>query len=503
MVKLNSGGGSKAIKLKIKTSAPPTPATETAPSLPAQALPPQPPRQKRPYNRKPKGANGETLTAKNTKKRAANEDISPAAKRLSEPGRKFSLKLNTQATNQDELALNTPSTAAATPGGTLKLKVGPQRKESMGRVFLKAKKKPPPRPVGVGYDSEASDAEIDPAIEQQFILRMEPGEDADYLRTAIAEKRIGIPKAEGGADVSFRFLDRDLRRAMVTVRGHRYAAALVDLPCIVEGMKSWDKRGWWKVADICQMLLVLGRVADETAAKEFVLPREVDKHTWAYAHGLTPPMHWVRKRRFRKRVSYRTIEHVEEEVEKLLKDDEAAMKGGGSVKYEVLDRNAAEPEEEDEYEEDAEGYVESTENTYGQQDAPAEEEADELDAALMAAFENGDDEDETALPPADAAANLGAVLSVETPSSANQASTPAEGDFSAAPTPAAAAEEHESASSDEDEDDDVSDEDGPDTIDEDLVAQQAELNRNREELADLERAVEKQRSLSLLRPTSC
>jgi TATA-binding protein-associated factor Taf7 len=33
----------------------------------------------------------------------------------------------------------------------------------------------------------------------------------------------------------------------------------VDLPCIVEGMKSWDRRGWYKSADICQMLLVLGR----------------------------------------------------------------------------------------------------------------------------------------------------------------------------------------------------------------------------------------------------
>jgi transcription initiation factor TFIID subunit 7 len=44
--------------------------------------------------------------------------------------------------------------------------------------------------VGLGYDSEASDREDDPAIEEQIILRCRPGEDAEYLRACLAKKEI-------------------------------------------------------------------------------------------------------------------------------------------------------------------------------------------------------------------------------------------------------------------------------------------------------------------------
>ncbi|KAK3061234.1 hypothetical protein LTR53_019846, partial [Teratosphaeriaceae sp. CCFEE 6253] len=112
-----------------------------------------------------------------------------------------------------------------------------------------------------------------------------------------------------------------------------YAAALVDLPCILESLKSWDKKGWWKVADVCQMLFVLGPVQSEAQIRDFPLPREVDRKTMAYAHGLTPPMHHVRRRRFRQRVSYRQMENVEEEVERLLKEDEEWERQNGKVTH--------------------------------------------------------------------------------------------------------------------------------------------------------------------------
>lgn len=162
---------------------------------------------------------------------------------------------------------------------------------------------------------------------------MQPGEDCDYLRQAIEEKRFG-PPSRGGADVSFKALTRDGRRSVVTIRGHIYAATLVDLPCIVEAMKSWDKRGWYKSADICQMLLVLGRVASEEEAKTYPLPKDIDATSWQFAHGLTPPLRWVRKRRFRKRISNRTIETVELEVARLLKEDMEAVE---PPEFEVLD----------------------------------------------------------------------------------------------------------------------------------------------------------------------
>ena len=156
---------------------------------------------------------------------------------------------------------------------------------------VKGKKLKEIRPEGVGYDSEASDQEDDPAIEEDFILRMLPGEDCQYLRQAVTEQQFG-PPSQGGALVRMRFLRTDGRRAVVSINGTSYAAAMVDLPCIVEGMKSWNKRDWYKSVDICQMLLVLGPVKTDDEALDYPLPKRVlDHKTMQYAHGLTPPMH--------------------------------------------------------------------------------------------------------------------------------------------------------------------------------------------------------------------
>lgn len=187
-----------------------------------------------------------------------------------------------------------------------------------------AKGKKPQRLHGEGYDSEASDREDDPVIEEEFILRMVPGDDCDFLRRMINEKRLGIPKIQGGPDIQMRFFQGDGRRAAVTIRGNTYAATLVDLPCVIEGMKSWDKRGWWKSADICQMLWVFAPIGNPEEAKAIALPSIVDQKTFQYPHGLTPPMHYARKRRFRKRLDRNQIEAVEAAVERLLEADQKA-----------------------------------------------------------------------------------------------------------------------------------------------------------------------------------
>lgn len=231
-----------------------------------------------------------------------------------------------------------PQSTSAPPKRIIKLHSRPPPS-----IRLKSKGEPPVRPKGSGYDSEASDTELDPALEEQFILRMAPGPDCDYLRAAVEEKRFGS-KSQGGADVSFRALARDGRRATVTICGRVYAAALVDLPCVLEAMKSWDKRGWYKSADVCQMLLVLGRVENEEEARNYPLPKDVDPTTRQYAHGLTPPLKWVRKRRFRKRLSNRTIEAVELEVARLMREDMEAVE---PPQFEVLDYAQYMKEEED------------------------------------------------------------------------------------------------------------------------------------------------------------
>ncbi|OLL26521.1 Transcription initiation factor TFIID subunit 7 [Neolecta irregularis DAH-3] len=217
------------------------------------------------------------------------------------------IKLNVSGGSSGQ---NSPAISATLP----KIKV----KSGNAKIRLRKKEH------GNGYDSEASDREEDPMIESEFILRMKPGADCEYLRQAIETKQIG-----DGADVWIKF--KDMRRAVVSIRGHVYAAKLVDLPCIIESNKTFDKKNFYKTADISQeqMLLVGDRIEHEDTV--LALPLKSSDHI--YPHGITPPLRHVRKRRFRKRVSNRTIEVVEAEVDRLLKLDAEAE----YTSFEVLD----------------------------------------------------------------------------------------------------------------------------------------------------------------------
>lgn len=340
--------------------------------------------------------------------------------------------------------------------GPKRLKLNPSKKPGLQSIRIKNRAVVAQRPVGVGYDSEASDGEVDPAIEEQFILRMLPGEDCDYLRETIKERR--FDKSE----FSFKPLNREGRRAILKVRDKMYAATMVDLPCIVEGMKSWDRRGWYKAADICQMLLVLGQVSSDQEALDFPLPPEVehpDDRSFHYPHGLAPPLKWVRKRRFRDRVSSRTIEQVEKAVEELIAQDETSV---FPPRFELVDTaslNRAEGlvgEEIDElYDEDqdAEGEAE---------DYMMDDFDDDLAAEMEAALAGGDDDDDASAMPAEA----------------DDAATP-----SANPQ-TAPDDQADRESSDDDDDSDEGD-----VIDEEQLAQQRKLQQAREEIGELEALV--------------
>lgn len=271
---------------------------------------------------------------------------------------------------------------------------GPPKTPSL--KVIKSFRTIPHRPDGDGYDSEAEDREQDPVIEEQFILRMMPGEHCDYLRRCIQERKVGLPKSQGGADVAMRWVDDEGRRCMITVQGTNYAGVLVDLPTITEGMKTWDKKSFVKSADICQMLLVFAKVADDSEAKTVPLPKAVE-HGYRWPHGLTPPMHDCIHRRFRKRLSKLEIQNKEAEVERLLRMDKDAV----STKYEFVDESKhtngdeemyyedEEEEEEEDGEADAEG--EQEEDYFGDADATQQVDGDEgdleIDEDLEAMFE--------------------------------------------------------------------------------------------------------------------
>jgi len=310
---------------------------------------------------------------------------------------------------------------------------------------------------------------------------MMPGEDCDYLRKAIEERKIGVPVREGGAEVGMRFFRSDGRRAVVNIKGTYYAAALVDLPCIVETMKSWDKRGWWKSADICQMLYVFRKVKQEDDARHCSLPAEVNEKTWLWPHGLTPPMYNVRKRRFRKRVGHRTIEACEAEVERLLEQDRKCTDMGGTVEDVIVDPRQEEPENEEvEYddEQDAEG-------------EPDEEGADQTD--LFASLAEMLDREETApeISTVDQT-TIAAAPDVPTPTVEAEVMEALEEtmvtDIEA--TGITEGEDEEEEESDEDEDDEDAEDDEED---DDARAKVQELAQQREEVEYLEKELAMQR----------
>ncbi|KAL2126798.1 hypothetical protein VTI74DRAFT_221 [Chaetomium olivicolor] len=351
----------------------------------------------------------------------------------------------------------------------------------------------PQKPLGEGYDSEAEDREADPVIEEQFLFRMMRSPHLDYLRKAVQEKKIGVPKAQGGADFQIKWLPEDEgRRAVVTVQGQPYAAILLDLPTITEGMKTWDKKSMVKSADICQMLLVFAPVQNEEEAKTAPLPKAVD-HGHRWPHGITPPMHDARNRRFRKRLSKLEIKNKEAEVERLLAADREAL----NVRSEWIDskRNGAadeEEEEEEEYEEDAEG---EADDYFGDADMRVqyEEEEEEIevdDAALEAEFL-----DAVETPAMDLATPMPAPDGVATANAGTPVAQPEE-------------EEAEEEESDEDEEDDDEEGDG-DEGDEDedrhagvrneIAALKKQLKQYEEQLAASQQPIMRKRLESNIR----
>lgn len=418
------------------------------------------------------------------KKKASEEPPKqPALPPLSEtPQRKLTLKIARKPTTEpepekakkkkpskkrpaNESAVSEPAAPQARPEsqtGPKRLKLNPSKKPGVQSIRIKNKGLVPNRPVGVGYDSEASDTEIDPSIEEQFILRMLPGEECEHLRRVIAERRFDR------SEFSFKPLTREGRRAVFRVRDKQFAAALVDLPCIIEGMKSWDRRGWYKSGDICQMLLVLGPVANEKEALEYPLPPEVersDEKTLQYPHGLTPPLRWVRRRRFRERVSTRTIEQVEKAVEDLIAQDEAAV---GIPRYELVDSASLNR---------AEGLVQSGDYYEYDDEQDAEGEWEEGMEEAPGIFEDFEDtlaaEMEAALAAEDTTAPTAPV-----DKGVYQAGTPT---ATKPPTPAAESSGDESDESDGEERGVLEDD-----LDDEQLEQQRQMQQQREEIDELE-----------------
>jgi transcription initiation factor TFIID subunit 7 len=172
-------------------------------------------------------------------------------------------------------------------------------------------------------------------LENQFILRL-PAEPAKALRETL---RSGAMNLKDRLTIR---MEPDMRYGEVRLDHWLLHAKLVDLPAIIESLKTIDNKSFYKTADICQILICTEE--EEPIAPEEDPPKQrkkdpnkVDKK-YLWPHGIAPPLKNVRRRRFRKTLKKKYVEapEIEKEVKRLLRVDNDAV----AVKWEVLSEDA-------------------------------------------------------------------------------------------------------------------------------------------------------------------
>ncbi|XP_060232910.1 transcription initiation factor TFIID subunit 7-like isoform X3 [Meriones unguiculatus] len=193
-----------------------------------------------------------------------------------------------------------------------------------------------------------SQEELPHELENQFILRLPP-EHATAVKKIIHS---GNPAMKDKLKID---LSPDSRHAVVQVNDVSLSAKVVDLPSVIESLKTHDRKTFYKTADISQMLLCsadsdLHSSPEEPAASSAGVTAmgnegEAEKK-YIWKHGITPPLKNVRKKRFRKPTKkppdmkqsgescsgYIDSKDVEKEVKRLLRSDAEAI----SSRWEII-----------------------------------------------------------------------------------------------------------------------------------------------------------------------
>ncbi|XP_052754590.1 transcription initiation factor TFIID subunit 7-like [Galleria mellonella] len=175
-------------------------------------------------------------------------------------------------------------------------------------------------------------------LESQFILRL-PEEPAKSLRTAL----------NSGENFKNRLtikIENDMRHGEVRFDHWLLYGKIVDLPTIVESLKTIDRKSIYKTADICQIMICKEELdpsstEDESPTKNKKKdPFKVDKK-FLWPHGITPPTKNVRRRRFRKTLKKKCAEapEIEKEVKRLLRADNEAVSYTWEIIKEEDDQN--------------------------------------------------------------------------------------------------------------------------------------------------------------------
>lgn len=186
--------------------------------------------------------------------------------------------------------------------------------------------------IKVTMNREKREPEYPAELESQFILKL-PEEPAKALREIV----------KSGENLKNRLMiqiDDDMRNGQVRLDNWLMHAKIVDLPTVIESLKTIDNKSFYKTADVCQMMVCKNEPDQAPAEEELPSknkkkdPNKVDKK-FLYPHGITPPTKNARKRRFRKTLKKKCAEapEIEKEVKRLLRADNEAV----SVTWEVVE----------------------------------------------------------------------------------------------------------------------------------------------------------------------
>lgn len=125
-------------------------------------------------------------------------------------------------------------------------------------------------------------------LENQFILRL-PVAQAASLREAIRHGHTNI-KDRLAIQLDFTNDKDDMRNGVITIDTIMYKARLMDMPTIMETLKTIDGKNFYKTADVCQMLMVREEEdppEEEDSKKKRRDPNKVDKKiplaTWIHS----------------------------------------------------------------------------------------------------------------------------------------------------------------------------------------------------------------------------
>ncbi|XP_053948260.1 transcription initiation factor TFIID subunit 7 [Anastrepha ludens] len=207
----------------------------------------------------------------------------------------------------------------------------------------------------VKHETKPRDDGVD--LENQFILRL-PEEPAKALHEALQTGNL--------KDRMTIKLDNELRYGELRFDHWLLHAKVVDLPTIIECLKTIDNKNFYKSADICQLVICKEEPDALDTEKESPNkgkkkdPNKVDKK-YLWPHGITPPCKNVRKRRFRKTLKKKNVEapEIEKEVKRLLRIDNDAVKVDFEIINEDLDKRSLEQQSK-EYNEGEEEYNDET-----------------------------------------------------------------------------------------------------------------------------------------------